>query len=885
MKRLLALFTLLSLNTYAQVGIGTTTPEGALDITSTNEGILIPRVALTNSTTASPLISPTISEMIYNTATIGDVTPGYYYWGGTSWTRIATGPTSWSILGNSGTTAGTNFIGTTDNKDLVFKTNNIERFRNFNATGNTSFGSSSDANNAKVNISSTNTTSALYALLNSTITTTSQGISVFNNTPTASGSNKRGALFSVSDSGSPNLRIGIETQISTASNSGSNNYFLYNNFIPTATVGVSTIFLLNSMVDTSLDINAPMSGLKNSFNFKGTSTGIVNGVINDIRTTSADKAGVNNILVSNSSGTASRSIGQLTSHTGTGNHSIYGTLNSLALSGTGPFYGTYNTSDMVTLGSANTAGPATNSIFYGVYNDFKNTGNGAHYGNYTNLTGTGTGNKFGEYIEIPTTAGGTHYGIYSNVLSATGFAGYYLGKVSIGTAAGNEYILPASRGTNGQIMTTDGSGNVTWTTPSSLTGWTLTGNAGTTPGTNFIGTTDANDIVFKANNNVISRIYNSSKNTSIASTSTDRDAKLSIEVATGESANYGLYVTNDHNSSGTGSIYSAYFKNNGTNASSKYGIWNEISNSGTGIDRVGILNYFPTTGGNNNYGTQNFMTPSSASYVAAGTYNNFSNAGATTTGTNYGVLTSIVVNANSTSKNYGISNSLVTTSASRYGVYNSLITNAVGTNLSTTEDYGVYNELSGDGNHTLFGEYNNISNTGSGKKYGSYSIFSGTSTGIVYGNYADIPGATNYSGYFLGRFAIGTTSADTYIMPTTRGTAGQIMVTDGSGIVSWSSPTTNSINTTSGSGNYIVSKSEYTIRILDTVSQITLPNAATSTGKMYILIGTNGISSKILSTSGGNVFDDVTNSNITSIDANTRIVIQSDGTNWIKIGN
>lgn len=36
---------------------------------------------------------------------------------------------SWSLNGNAGTTPGTNFIGTTDNKDLVFKTNNVERVR------------------------------------------------------------------------------------------------------------------------------------------------------------------------------------------------------------------------------------------------------------------------------------------------------------------------------------------------------------------------------------------------------------------------------------------------------------------------------------------------------------------------------------------------------------------------------------------------------------------------------------------------------------------------------------------------------------------------------------------------------------------------------------
>lgn len=36
---------------------------------------------------------------------------------------------SWSLTGNSGTDPATNFLGTTDNKDLVFKTNNIERLK------------------------------------------------------------------------------------------------------------------------------------------------------------------------------------------------------------------------------------------------------------------------------------------------------------------------------------------------------------------------------------------------------------------------------------------------------------------------------------------------------------------------------------------------------------------------------------------------------------------------------------------------------------------------------------------------------------------------------------------------------------------------------------
>src|SRR5690349_1161258 len=36
---------------------------------------------------------------------------------------------SWNITGNSGTAPASNFVGTTDNKALVFRTNNIENLR------------------------------------------------------------------------------------------------------------------------------------------------------------------------------------------------------------------------------------------------------------------------------------------------------------------------------------------------------------------------------------------------------------------------------------------------------------------------------------------------------------------------------------------------------------------------------------------------------------------------------------------------------------------------------------------------------------------------------------------------------------------------------------
>ena len=46
---------------------------------------------------------------------------------------------SWNIVGNSGTTAGTHFLGTSDNQDLIIRTNNADRMRIL-STGNIGIG-------------------------------------------------------------------------------------------------------------------------------------------------------------------------------------------------------------------------------------------------------------------------------------------------------------------------------------------------------------------------------------------------------------------------------------------------------------------------------------------------------------------------------------------------------------------------------------------------------------------------------------------------------------------------------------------------------------------------------------------------------------------------
>ncbi len=108
-----------------------------LEVQSPNKGLLIPRVNLTGTDDANTIHNPATSLLVYNIATAGttpfDVTPGFYYNGGTPltpvWIRLitsgdASNVVSWSTLGNGQTIDGTNFIGTTDTIALNFRVKN-----------------------------------------------------------------------------------------------------------------------------------------------------------------------------------------------------------------------------------------------------------------------------------------------------------------------------------------------------------------------------------------------------------------------------------------------------------------------------------------------------------------------------------------------------------------------------------------------------------------------------------------------------------------------------------------------------------------------------------------------------------------------------------------
>ena len=132
------------------VGINTSgaTPNASamLDIVASDKGLLVPRFALSDITVAAPVTSPALSLIVYNTFTSAlatasnNVVPGFYYWDGSMWVAFSgSGGKDWALLGNGGTVAGTNFLGTTDNIDLVFKVNNVQAGRLTSSTNNNAF--------------------------------------------------------------------------------------------------------------------------------------------------------------------------------------------------------------------------------------------------------------------------------------------------------------------------------------------------------------------------------------------------------------------------------------------------------------------------------------------------------------------------------------------------------------------------------------------------------------------------------------------------------------------------------------------------------------------------------------------------------------------------
>ena len=120
---------------FAQTGIGTTTPNASakLDVSSTTQGFLPPRVTLTASNSFSPLVGTAANAtglIVYNTATAGsapnNVVPGYYFWNGTAWINLIGSSTSSTLTGNGTTSTITNFSSVINEQSAGFTLGNAD---------------------------------------------------------------------------------------------------------------------------------------------------------------------------------------------------------------------------------------------------------------------------------------------------------------------------------------------------------------------------------------------------------------------------------------------------------------------------------------------------------------------------------------------------------------------------------------------------------------------------------------------------------------------------------------------------------------------------------------------------------------------------------------
>lgn len=224
------------------------------------------------------------------------------------------------------------------------------------------------------------------------------------------------------------------------------------------------------------------------------------------------------------------------------------------------------------------------------------------------------------------------------------------GRVGIGTSAatatfqvnGTTRLVDGTQGL-GKVLTSDGSGNASWATPAS--GWNITGNAGTTAGTNFIGTTDAVGLRFKVNNVLSGHIDPTTPNAFFGYAAGSGVTSGSLNAGFGH-LTLGALSTGIMNSA-VG--YRALGANNTGNGNSALGSDALLSNT-SGIFNVGVgLNAGRnnTTGGqnvalgkdalmNNSTGSSNIAIGYQAGFTATGTANVFlgNSAGSTETGSN-----------------------------------------------------------------------------------------------------------------------------------------------------------------------------------------------------------------------------------------------------------
>ena len=477
------------------VGIGTITPNASaeLDIVSTTQGLGLPSMTTTQQ---NAIATPRTGLEIYNSTL---TTPQFY--NGSVWTG------AWYKRGNAGTDAANDFIGTTDGVDVMFRRGNVRAGWLNGPLANTSFGVSSMPITATSGNSTAFGHTALSALTSgnrnnafgrSALAACSTGME-----NTAIGDGTLGALTTGA------YNVGMGTRTLESSNANYNTAIGYRAMLSNTTGGNNCAFGAQAGYSIS-------TGTSNSAFGYGALLSSTTGTGNSAfgsdalsRTTGIQNTGIGNgAAFYSTTGNNNASVGNNASFnltTGANNTTL----------GTFAGYYLYASSNNVYLG-------------YGAGNNFQHN--------------AGDKNLLVGYNALPAVYTGSNQLNLGNVLWGVGCSGTGqtpAGSLSVGATAPNASAifdivsttqglgLPSMTTTQQNAIATPRAGlsvyNSTLNLPTFyngtawspyFSGWGLTGNAGTSDATNFIGTTDGVDVIFRRNNVVSGRLNDAKQVTS-----------------------------------------------------------------------------------------------------------------------------------------------------------------------------------------------------------------------------------------------------------------------------------------------------------------------------------------------------------------------------------
>ena len=334
---------------------------------------------------------------------------------------------------------------------------------------------------------------------------------------------------------------------------------------------------------------------------------------------------------------------------------------------------------------------------------------------------------------------------------------------------------------------------------------------------------------------------------------------------------------------GTTDAQDLYFKTNGV--------------EGLRLTQTGAL--WPSSGTNRNA----YFGYYTGANVAAGVYNNtFLGNGAgqnSTTGNGNTYVGTAAAQQATTGDNNTFVGALAGRATSKSGTAGKSNT-FVGSTAGTSNDAGAYNAAFGanaaqnlvSGNSNAFFGYNaGASELGSSNVYvGEGAQPSGASTSannVLVGFRSSVgPNLTNAGA--IGAYASATASntlalggSGGYAVSVGIGTPAPVATLDVRGSEALAYTTTGST-----SGTFTLTAAHHTVRRYGACNNISIPDASTCAGRIYVIISSSGAGSNVgLSVqSGGGIYDDVTNTTITYIGPSERLSIQSDGAGWIVIG-